>query len=283
MIANRLMSGEDLNALHHCFLTAFSDYEVDMRMSREQFQQRIDRDGVRLEMSAGAFDGERMIGFCINGLGPWQDKATAYDAGTAVIPGYRGRGVAKELFAFLVPRLQAAGVYQYLLEVLTSNVAAVTLYRKLGFAETRRLAVFRRSGPQKGRKDARTSIAIRRVEDPDWQLFQTFWDGCPSWQNTMEAVERVADERTIIGAYADGECAGYGVLFRPGASLMQLAVAPAHRRKGIGSAILSSLEADVSQPLKINNIDEELKSALAFYEASGYKSVLSQHEMIKTL
>ena len=51
--------------------------------------------------------------------------------------------------------------------------------------------------------------------------------------------------------------------------------------EGIGSTILAALRK--SEPLKINNIDEELKPALAFYEANGYKQVLEQFEMIKTL
>ena len=281
MIDHRLMSSADFDSLYECFLTAFSDYAVDMQMSREQFRQRITRDGVSLTKSAGAFDGERMIGFCINGVGDWQGKSTAYDAGTGVIPGYRGRGVAKELFAFLELRLKDAGVIQYLLEVLTSNVPAATLYRKLGFIETRSLAVFR-SQPQKGTKDVNeTNITVRRVETADWPLYQSFWDGYPSWQNSIDAIERVITDRSIIGAYENNECVGYGVVFMPSANLMQLAVSPSHRRKGVGSAILASLET--SEPLKINNIDEKLQGSLAFYEANGYKQVLGQYEMIKTL
>lgn len=282
MIVHRLLSGEDFDSLYDCFLTAFSDYEVDMRMSREHFQQRIVRDGVRLEISAGAFDGERMIGFCINGIGDWQGKSTAYDAGTGVIPGYRGRGVAKELFAFLDVKLKEAGVVQYLLEVLTSNVPAATLYRKLGFEDTRRLVVFR-SGPQRGTRATREiepQVSIKPIERPDWKLFQSFWDGYPSWQNSSDAIERITSERSIIGAYIDDVCVGYGVVFLP-ASLMQLAVSPLHRRKGIGSSILSAPEG--SESLKINNIDENLTPALAFYEANGYKQVLGQYEMTKTL
>lgn len=275
------MSSADFDSLYECFLTAFSDYAVDMQMSREQFRQRITRDGVSLTKSAGAFDGERMIGFCINGVGDWQEKSTAYDAGTGVIPGYRGRGVAKELFAFLELRLKDAGVIQYLLEVLTSNVPAATLYRKLGFIETRSLAVFR-SQPQKGTKDVNeTNVTVRRVETADWPLYQSFWDGYPSWQNSIDAIERVITDRSIIGAYENNECVGYGVVFMPSANLMQLAVSPSHRRKGVGSAILASLET--SEPLKINNIDEKLQGSLAFYEANGYKQVLGQYEMIKTL
>lgn len=282
MINYRLLSDEDFASLYDCFLTAFSDYAVDMQMSRDHFQQRIARDGVRLQMSAGAFDDEGMIGFCINGTGEWQGQQTAYDAGTGVIPGYRGRGVAKELFALLERRLKAAGVTRYLLEVLTSNTAAATLYRKLGFEDTRRLAVFR---PQpQATKDANRSaqdVEIKAIARPDWALFQSFWDGYPSWQNSIASVERVASERKIAGAYNDGECVGYGVVFVPSANLMQLAVAPQHRRKRVGSTILTALESP--QRLKINNIDENLTAALTFYEANDYSRVLDQFEMMKTL
>ena len=277
MIAYRLLSNDDFDSLHECFLLAFSDYEVDMGMSREQFRQRLTRDGARLDLTAAAFDDERMIGFCINGLGQWQGKTTAYDGGAAVIPGYRGRGVGKEMLTFVEGKLKEAGAFQYLLEVLTSNVPAATLYRKLGFTDTRTLAVLRSST----RISAANDFSIRRLENPDWQLFQTFWDGYPSWQNSTEAVDRVINERIIVGAYANDECAGYGVVFIPSANLMQLAVAPNHRRRGIGSAILASLET--SEPLKINNVDQDLKGSLAFYEANGYKQVLSQYEMIKIL
>jgi ribosomal protein S18 acetylase RimI-like enzyme len=281
MLHFRLLSQNDVNSLYACFLAAFSDYEVNMRMSHEEFRLRLMRDGVRLDISAGAFDGERMIGFCINGIGEWREKTTAYDAGTGVIPAYRGRGVAKELFAFLEVKLKETGVAQYLLEVLTSNVPAATLYRKLGFVDTRRLAVFRSASQPGERPAAHSNIAVRAIERPDWQLFQTFWNGYPSWQNSIGAVDRVSNERKIIGAFADEECIGYGVVLVPSANLMQLAVSPNHRRQGIGSAMLVSLATP--ERLKINNVDEELKGSLAFYEANGYKQVLEQFEMVKTL
>jgi GNAT superfamily N-acetyltransferase len=286
MITYRLLSDEDFISLYDCFLTAFSDYAVDMRMSHEHFRQRLTRDGVSLVLSAAAFESDQMIGFCMNAFGEWQGKKTAYDGGMALIPAYRGRGVAKELLQFVELRLKEVGVSQYLLEVLTANAPAATLYRKHGFVETRRLAVFRsepQKGPQKGTKETKGAVVIRRVERPDWRLFQTFWDGYPSWQNSIDAVERVVANRTIVGAYVNDECVGYGVVFRPSANLMQLAVAPAHRRQGFGSAILAALETEVSEPLRINNIDEDLKGSLAFYDNNGYKQVLGQYEMMKTL
>ena len=282
MVTNRLLAADDLSSLYDCFLEAFSDYQVDMRMSSEQFAQRLTRDGVQLEISAAAFDHDRMIGFYMNGLGDWQGKRTAYDAGTGVVPAFRKRGVARELFEFLVPRLRVASVSQYLLEVLASNEPAIELYGRLGFFETRRLAVLRSKEDLRSISDL-NGILIRRVERADWELFQSFWDGYPSWQNSIAAVERIAAETVIVGAYDDDRCLGYGVVFKPSANLMQLAVAPGHRRTGIGSAILAALQREVAEVLKVNNVDEELTGTLAFYEALGFREMLRQFEMMKTL
>ena len=280
MITYRLLSESDFAALHECFLEAFSDYQVDMQMSREQFAQRLARDGVKLEISAGAFDDERMIGFYINGLGEWKDKLTAYDAGTGVVPSHRKRGVGKDLFAFLIPRLKENSVSQYLLEVLTTNGPAVELYRKLGFVETRRLAVLRSNALI---STPATGVPLRTVDQPDWKLFQSFWDGYPSWQNSIAAVERIKDYALIVEVHMDDRCVGYGVVFKPAANLMQLAVAPGYRRRGIGSAIFVALQNETGEVLKVNNVDEELKETLAFYKGLGFEVVLRQFEMMKTL
>jgi ribosomal protein S18 acetylase RimI-like enzyme len=279
MLSYRLLTAADFSTLYECFLVAFSDYLVDMQMSEQEFAQRLARDGVQLEMSAAAFDGESMVAFYMNGYGEWQGKQTAYDAGTGVIPHYRSRGVAKGLFAFVVSRLKERSVSQYLLEVLTTNERAVALYRKLGFVEIRRLAVLRSQKALEPLDDL-AGVEISPIEEPDWKLFQTFWDGYPSWQNSIAAVERVPNKRVITVAYVDGRCVGYGIVFSPAANLMQLAVAPAYRRKGIGSRILRALSG--AETLKVNNIDEELKGTLAFFEANGFKVVLEQFEMSKS-
>jgi ribosomal protein S18 acetylase RimI-like enzyme len=276
----RLLTAADFHSLYECFLEAFSDYQVSLQMSEDQFEQRLKRDGVELELSAGAFDGERMIGFYMNARGMWHRKPTAYDAGTGVVPSHRRRGVAEELYNFIVPRLQERAITQYLLEVLISNERAVSLYRKLGFVEVRRLAVLRSSEPLKSLHEVE-GVSLRRLEEPDWDVFCKYWDGEPSWQNSVAAVERARDQCEIVGAFVGGNCAGYGIVFKPSGILMQLAVAPEFRRRGIGRKILAVLAED--EILKTNNVDEELQGTLAFYKACGFEIGLRQFEMMKTL
>jgi len=276
-VKKRFLTAADFHSLYECFIEAFSDYQINLQMSEEQFAQRVKRDGVELEISAGAFDGERMIGFYMNGRGMWRDGLTAYDAGTGVVPDRRRRGVAEELFAFMTPRLKELGFTQYLLEVLTSNERAVALYRKLGFEEVRTLAALRSNEAVKSGAD----VEIRRVDEPDWDVFCAYWDGEPSWQNSADAVERSRNQCEIVGAFVDEKCVGYGIVFKPSGILMQLAVSSDFRRRGIGRRILTTLSGDGI--LKTNNVDEALKGTLAFYEACGFEIVLRQFEMIRVL
>ena len=276
----RLLTAADFHSLYECFLDAFSDYQINLQMTEEQFEQRVKRDGVELELSAAAFDGERMIGFYMNGRGRWDGEETAYDAGTGVVLDHRRRGVAIELFEFMAPRLKERGITQYLLEVLTSNERAVALYRKLGFAETRKLAVVRSSEVMKTIADVE-GVSIHSIDEPDWNVFSAYWDGEPSWQNSMDAVERVRDQCEIVGAFVDEKCVGYGIVFKPSSILMQLAVAQPFRRRGIGRKILSSLSGD--KILKTNNVDAELQGTLEFYKTCGFEVVLRQFEMLKGL
>ena len=278
MLSYRFLSSDDFLALYECFCTAFSDYQVDMQMSEQDFAQRLARVGVRLDLSAGAFDDERMVGFYINAFGLWQGKQTAYDAGTGVIPDFRRRGVGVDLFAFMETRLKQESVSQYLLEVLTTNERAVPMYRRLGFEVRRDFAVIR---SQLAIAGGPAEVSVHRIDDPNWELFKTFWDGYPSWQNSIEAVDRARSERLLVAAFADSKCVGYGVAYPPAGMLMQIAVSPEYRRRGIGRGILKALH--MGETLKVNNIDEELKGTLAFFEANGFQTVARQFEMSKTL
>ena len=78
MAEYRFLNDADFNALHRCFLDAFSDYSVNMQMSEEQFRARLVHNGAQLDLSIGAFNAAgEMVGFTINGCDFWQGKLTA--------------------------------------------------------------------------------------------------------------------------------------------------------------------------------------------------------------
>lgn len=59
----------------------------------------------------------------------------AYIYGFGVLPGHRRRGIGRWFLAEVIAALQSEGNDRIALEVETENVAAVSLYRSMGFAE----------------------------------------------------------------------------------------------------------------------------------------------------
>jgi ribosomal protein S18 acetylase RimI-like enzyme len=279
----RFLNETDRDHLYSAFVAAFSDYQVDMRMSREQFDYRLLRDGIDLNKSVGAFKENELVGFCISGVGTWQGEKTIYDAGTGVVPQHRRHGIGKEMFNFMLPRLKETGVSRYLLEVMTSNEPAVNLYRKLGFIDTRKLIVFRLKNQLQNVTTCK--VDIRKPAVANWKLYRTFWDVEPSWQNSVEAAIRTSQHNAVLEVHADNGCVGYGVVSRDSGNLFQLAINKHHRRKGLGSLLLNELQHQVmsDEPIKVNNIDESSTDGLSFYKSSGFRVALAQYELIKTI
>lgn len=54
-----------------------------------------------------------------------------------------GQGLASSISQYAIPFMQAAGIKQYLLEVLEENSTAFSVYQKQGLAVTRKFDCFR--------------------------------------------------------------------------------------------------------------------------------------------
>jgi ribosomal protein S18 acetylase RimI-like enzyme len=271
--------------LHKTFLAAFSDYAVPFRHTEEQFRRHLRGNAVDLEFSVGCFAGQKMVGFTLNGFGVWEDRSTAYDAGTGVVPEFRRRGLSKKMFEFMLPVLRERGAERLLLEVITGNEKAVNLYRQLGFAETRNLLVLKAEQPLKFTREFPAGVIADEITDPDWKYLQTFWDGKPSWQNSPEAIERTREFKKILGAFHDDKCIGYVVFSGDSGKLAQLAVAKGKRGHGVGSLLLRELQKNTNRKysLQIINLDGSLTQAVSFFRKRGFTENLSQYEMIKIL
>jgi ribosomal protein S18 acetylase RimI-like enzyme len=284
-ITCRFLSEDHFSRLHETFLEAFSDYEIPFPLSTEQLRNHIALNAVDLNLSVGCFAGEKMVGFTLNGFGMWNGKATVYDAGTGVIPPFRRRGLGRAMFDFMFPVCQARGVEQCLLEVITSNEKAANLYKGLGFRQNRKLLLLKTENPVKFTRKLPENIEVRKISRLDWELFQTFWDGQPSWQNSAEAIKRGPVPRNMLGAFSEGKCIGYIIFSLDTGRLAQLAVDKSKRGRGTGTLLLTRMQAETKDgyPLQVINLDESLTEALRFFQNRGFSENLSQYEMIKQL
>jgi ribosomal protein S18 acetylase RimI-like enzyme len=168
-----------------------------------------------------------------------------------------------------------------MLEVITTNSAAISLYKKLGFRSVREVALLQCDGKVISSADKPKHIEIRDIESPDWSLLTTFWDGNTSWQNSVAAIERSRNMKRILGAYSDGKCVGYIVFSSKFGRVAQIAVQKGHRNRGIGTALIQAMQAETADgfSLQIINIDKSIATAMTFFTNRGFYEILRQHEM----
>jgi len=270
MVTFRTLTDVDFEAVVVCFNEAFSDYAVSFSMSAPQLREICARRGVVFDLSVGAFDGGRLVGFTLNGF----DGETAYDSGTGVVPPHRRQGLARGMMEYVMPRLREAGARRYLLEVIESNTRAVALYESLGFSTIRPLTCWKYESTGTSNADIRP-IDVDQIEN--------FRDVEPSWQNSDAAIRRARDPRIILGAFDSDVLTGYAVIFPRTHDLAQLAVRRTHRRRGIGSALLARAAAEADGMVRILNIDARDAGIEAFLRARGAEQFVRQKEMERLL
>lgn len=265
----RTLTHDDFESLFAAFTAAFSDYVVKLSPTREQLLEMFTRRGWVPELSVGAFDGETMVAFTVNGI----EGNRAYDSGTGVVPTHRRLGLARALmersFELLRPR-------EYVLEVLDNNERARALYVELGFEVGRGLQCWTFEAQRLTVSQSHSSSAPVRL--CDYEPVSLWWDIQPSWQNTTSSIERARSPHLVLG----NEDA-YAVLFPENGDLAQLAVRPEARRRGLGTALLHEAAAIAGKPLRIMNVDERDAGIAAFLEQAGAKRMVRQLEMTRML
>jgi ribosomal protein S18 acetylase RimI-like enzyme len=290
VIAYRSLIDTPIEHIHKAFLLGFSDYFVPMQVSLDDFKTMHAIRGVDYSLSIGAFDGDDLVGFTTNGIGIWRGLPTAYDAATAVAQKYRGRGISREMFRVMEQTLVAEGYRRYLLEVITTNAPAIALYERLGFKTMRTLSCLRVSS-EALLTHARDAFDVREAPVSEWQTLRSALESdssrsfLPAWQNSWDAVQRYPDKFRVIAVRDDHQLLGYGVFSFGKGSIHQVWVAPRHRRRGVGRAILRRIaEAAAPTPTLVwANVDASSTETMAFLATFGFEEFVAQYEMEREL
>ena len=118
----RRMTREDLDAV-----TAIEEATFAIPWSRESFRQELERN-VAARYLVAETNG-RVVGYA----GAWVILDESHITNIAVLEGFRGRGIGKQLTKALLQYLSNLGASYATLEVRVSNERAQHLYRSLGF------------------------------------------------------------------------------------------------------------------------------------------------------
>ena len=273
-----------LNELFEAFEQAFADYE--MQLNKVELLTMLKRRGFEPKASFGAFDGNKIVSFTCNGIGNFYGTPTVYDTGTGTLKDYQGKGLATQVFKYSIPHLKALGVKEYLLEVLQHNIGALSVYRKLGFEVTREFYYFKLKNNQIS-KTIRTldfPYTLKPIKIDEYNSIPNFWDFKPSWQNSIEAIERCLKDFICLGVFSEGNLIGYGVFEPISGDVTQIAVDKQFRRRGVGSLLFQKmLESNKHSSIKIINTDIECHSITTFLQSKNIEPAGKQFEMIKRL
>lgn len=273
---------ELLPALHQAFLLAFSDYQITINLTLEQFKKRfLDKLQLNLEMSAVALQHNQVIGFIFTHVGEYEGKLTAYNGGTGVVPDFRGKGLTMRMYDFLLPRFREKQVEQCLLEAITTNLKALHVYQKIGFQKTKLFRCYSFM-PEKYRllPENLPEVLVFEQKEPDWDLLQKFQDLRPSYLDQDLLLQKNMKNETVIEAVNNGTTLGYAVFQKSNGRISQLAVHPQFRKLGIGAWLLTHIYRDSQKKaLSILNIDDNYRPMNAFFKAMGFKNEMNQHEM----
>ena len=273
-----------LDELFEAFEQAFADYEV--QLNKVELLTMLKRRGFDPKVSFGAFAGNKIVSFTCNGIGDFYGTPTAYDTGTGTLKDYRGRGLATQVFQYSIPHLKELGIKEYLLEVLQHNTGALSVYRKLGFRITREFYYFQSKNEQIKRTVGTLDFpyTLKPVKIDEYNSISDFWDFKPSWQNSLEAINRTLKDGMCLGVFSESKLIGYGVFEPVSGDVTQMAVDKQYRRKGIGSLLFQKmLESNKHSSMKIINTDIDCNSITAFLKSKNIGPAGKQYEMIKKL
>lgn len=276
MIAIRTLEDVTTEQILDTFNKAFSDYIIPLRLTIDQLEQKINSDRIRLAYSVGAFEDDELIGFILHGNDTMDNLQVVYNAGTGVIPGKRGRHLTARMYEYILPRLIKDGINKIVLEVISTNVKAIHIYQTTGFNITRTYHGYKGSVALNSTKDG---SELRHLQAYDWIRLRSFWDILPSWQNSVQAVEKLISSNISIGVYNHGTIVGY-LIYNPDLKrIHQLAVDRKYRRMGVATQLVTYICNHYSKDISIINIDTSSTETVGFFTTCGMRLFVKQYEM----
>lgn len=272
----KTLRGINIKDILNVFNESFSDYFIPFQLSEEQLTSKMLADKVNLDLSVGVFENSNLIAFILHGFDKINNEKIIYNGGTGVIPKKRGSGLTKQMYHFILPLLIEKGINKLLLEVITENAQAIKSYEKSGYKIERELLCYK---GEISISNTNNNLAIKKLQDYNWNLMESFWDISPTWQNSKNVVNELRYNNISLGAYIQKQLVGY-IIYNPNNKrLQQIAINKNFRQIKIASTLILKLIEGYGRTLSIINVDKSLKSVNIFLEKIGFEKNLEQLEM----
>lgn len=260
----------DFETVIDCFLKSFKNYFVEMPTDIDYYRQRWRLAKVDYSLSYGMFDNEKLIGFIINAIDVRGGTKIAFNTGTGVLPGYRGKRVVKSIYSYALPDLKNHGITKCSLEVVTDNIKAIKSYESIGFQICRTYECY------KGEINVATIEKVELIK-VDYNYFD--WCNLPSqhlysWDFQAEIIKN--GKYSYYQVVKDDFPESYFVINPQNGYLAQFEVLK--ENKGSWNRLFNGIKT-ISEKIKINNIDKQLSKKIEFVNSIGLSRTVNQYEM----
>lgn len=267
----------DLSTILNTINESFEDYIFPMQLTMEKLQLKVLSEQIDMNISVGAFDGDKLVALMLHGSKNIDGTWHAYNAITGVIPSHRKQKLTVRMYAYLLPILKEKGYTQIQLEAITNNVPALKSFIEVGFTISRILECY--SGRVKQLESTLDpNIGIEQNWEP--KDVSWIWDWEPTWQNDQLSIENVKQHVTFINYKVQGKIVGYLFFNNITKRVQQFAVARDYRNQHIGSKLFNALSHYTGgEDIQIINLQAEVSGA-QFLNRIGFELFLKQYEMI---
>lgn len=271
MVVTNTLKHTDMEDLLPVFNEAFSDYDIPISMTAEAFVSHLESLSYSKDDSVGLFEKRRLVGFLLIG----RRGSVAYDAGTGIIPSYRGRGLSHTLIDAAAAHLAARGCTTFVLEVLDTNTKAKNLYQSHGFAIRRNLLCF---SAKQDELVGQSDLLLEPHED-GYRVPSCYES---SYQNNDQSV--VEGLYTCSDIVEKGTRKGVAWYHHTRGSIAQINIEPQYRDENfMKEAIISCARACTTQTVRILNVDEADTVVINALQAAGFTKFTTQSEMVLIL
>ncbi len=253
-----------------CFLLAFENYYVKMPTDRNYYKERWRAANVDFNFSYGMFDEEKLVGFIIHAIDKRNGLLTAFNTGTGVIPKYRGKRIVKLIYEYALKDLEQNNIKKCTLEVITKNEIAIRSYERIGFKICKNYKCF--NGTIKIKESDRFELKEVDLKSIDWKKLPN--QQLYSWDNQKETI--LAGKYNFFQVLNNNVPESFFIINTNNNYVAQFDLLGAKNR---GWNRLFSAIKQISDKIKINNVDDRLKEKIDSLNAIGLENTVDQYEM----
>jgi len=239
--------------------------------SEVQFwEQRFEAARVKYDLSFGAFDKDKLVGFIIHGIDFHDDQLTAFNTGTGVLEEYRGQKLVDRIYDYALQQLIQHKIKKCMLEVIEENHVAIRVYRRIGFEKDRFLRCFKGEVQDFGDKSKVIEVDIESIRKR-MKTYQKYY----SWDHIMDTILNSKSLFRIYLVKSDSnQELGYFVINTNNGSLVQI---EAFDRSGWGQVIAATKQ--IIPQIRINNVDGNRIGLIKAFLDAGLENHINQFEM----